>query len=101
MDKRDPKRFYCENCPHNYSTKADLKKHVQRSCLSNNPEFVCPEGKCNWSFFSKRGVREHYYKEHTDLHAYTFSKCNQGFHHHTQYNPHIKMCQGKEEGDCE
>ena len=25
MDKRDPKRFYCENCPHNYSTKTDLK----------------------------------------------------------------------------
>ena len=43
---------------------------------------------------------EHYYKEHTDLHAYTCSKCNQGFHHHTQYNPHIKMCQGIEEEDC-
>ena len=67
INKRDPKRFYCENCPHNYSTKADLKKHVQRSCLSNNPEFVCPEGKCDQSFFSKRGVTEHYYKEHTDL----------------------------------
>ena len=33
MDKRDPKRFYCENCPHNYSTKADLKKTCSKIML--------------------------------------------------------------------
>ena len=42
MDKRDPKRFYYENSPHNYSMQADLKKHVQRLCLSNNLEFFLP-----------------------------------------------------------
>ena len=26
-EQRDPRRYYCERCPHNYSTKADLKKH--------------------------------------------------------------------------
>ena len=24
-EQRDPRRYYCERCPHNYSTKADLK----------------------------------------------------------------------------
>ena len=45
QDQRDPKRFYCEKCPHNYSTKADFKKH-HSSCLSGTYQYFCLEVKC-------------------------------------------------------
>ena len=51
-EQRDPKRYYCERCPHNYSTKADLKKH-HALCLSDTYQYFCPEPKCAHGFYSK------------------------------------------------
>ena len=93
-EQRDPRRYYCERCPHNYSTKADLKKH-HASCLSDTYQYFCPEPKCARGFYSKQGATEHYYKEHTDMFTYYCAKCSAGFYHQTNYNPHIKSCQGK------
>ena len=93
-EQRDPRRYYCERYPHNYSTKANLKKH-HASCLSDTYQYFCPEPKCARGFYSKRGATEHYYKEHTDMFTYYCAKCSAGFYHRTNYNPHIKSCQGK------
>ena len=79
-EQRDPRRYYCERCPHNYSTKADLKKH-HASCLSDTYQYFCPEPKCAHGFYSKRGATEHYYKEHTDMFTYYCTKCSAGFYH--------------------
>ena len=72
-EQRDPKRYYCKRCPHNYSTKADLKKH-HASYLSGTYQYFC---------------------QHTDMFTYYCTKCGAWFYHQTNYNPHIKSCQGK------
>ena len=42
-DLREDNRYYCENCPCNYSRKQLLMNHIMYNCLKTQKDFVCEE----------------------------------------------------------
>ena len=89
-DLREDHRFYCENCPCNYSRKALLDKHVMFNCLKLNKDFVCDE--CGKKYFDERTVREHYYYQHKKVHLYHCMFCNEGFYFCNKITKHKPAC---------
>ena len=92
-DLREDGRYYCENCPCNYSRKAMLDKHVMFNCLKTTKDFVCDA--CGKKYFDARTVREHYYHAHKKQFLYHCMQCDQGFYFRSKITPHKKACPNK------
>ena len=92
-DLRADGRFYCENCPCNYSRKAMLDKHVMFNCLKTTKDFVCDS--CGKKYFDERTVREHFYHSHKKVYLYHCMQCNQGFYFRSKITSHKKACPNK------
>ena len=93
-DLREGDRFYCKNCPCNYSRKDQLKAHVMYNCLKTTKDFIC-EG-CGHTYHNERSVREHYYQIHEKVFLYHCHKCNKGFHFLSRKGKHKNACPNKD-----
>ena len=93
-DLGQPDRFYCENCPCNYSRKDQLKAHVMYNCLKTTRDFIC-EG-CGRTYHNERSVREHYYQIHKKVFLYHCQKCNEGFHFLSRKGKDKNACPNKD-----
>ena len=71
-------KFYCDVCPDFYSNKGDLQKH-KKECLVTAKKYKCGDVHCMKSYYTKRGVEEHYYKEHLQQYKYVCEKMWNGF----------------------
>ena len=80
-------KFYCDVCPDFYSNKGDLQKH-KKEYLVTAKKYKCGDVHCMKSYYTKRGVEEHYYnnKEHLQQYKYVCEKCGMGFSFHSEYN---------------
>ena len=92
-DLRQDGRFYCENCPCNYSRKSMLDKHVMFNCLKTTKDFVC--NSCGNKYFDECTVHEHFYHAHKKVYLYHCMQCNQGFYFRSKITPHKKACPNK------
>lgn len=83
-------RVYCcnfQDCNLEYSSKYNLKRHVNVSHLLNKIA-VCDT--CQKVFINKQNLKEHYFI-HSELKPYVCELCLKNFRHKTAYIKHKKV----------
>ena len=96
--RTDPrKKFYCNRCPHSYTTRAELLRHQREKCLVTKQCYHCP--KCLKGFFGKTGVKEHYFQEHLKTPLHRCLKCGKEFYFKAKKSTHKSGCPKKECAD--
>ena len=96
--RTDPrKKFYCNRCPHSYTTRAELLRHQREKCLVTKQCYHCP--KCLKGFFGKTGVKEHYFQEHLKTTLHRCLKCGKEFYFKAKKSTHKSGCPKKECAD--
>ena len=94
---KDKPRFYCDECPANFSIKSELTRHKRKVCQKPEREFICES--CEKEFYDKVPLKEHYFKEHLGKFLYHCTKCNQGFYYKSHKSTHKHACPNKDGPD--
>ena len=95
--KQDDNFFYCNRCPHFYTTRSELLRHRRETCLKTKKEFICP--KCFSAYYYKWSIREHYYAEHLKQILYRCPKCGKEFYYKSRRSTHKRSCPKMENPD--
>lgn len=94
--KKQFRRFYCEQCQRDFSTKTNLNRHMQ-SHAGAKP-FACTE--CDKSFTQKSSLKQHMFT-HTGERPYVCEICNRGFSQCKSLVFHMRRHTGEKPFQCE
>ena len=87
--KKPEKKFLCKICSKNFSTKGNLKNHIN-TIHNNYYPFKCPYSNCSHSYSNKSRLEVHI-RTHTGIKPFQCNLCNKFFNEKGNLKTHINF----------